>query len=140
MDPVVTAAGTAVVSAMATSAWQQARDAVVALWRRAHPEKAGQVSRDLEVLRAEVLRARRDGDADTEQALAGAWQAGLQRLIRQDPALAGAVRQLLDEHLIPALSAEEQARVHAVIQTARASGHSTIYQAGHDIIGRPPPS
>ena len=137
MDPVVMAAGTAVVSAMATSAWQQARDGAVALWHRAHPDGAEQISRDLEVVRAEVLQARRDGDVSTEQALAGAWQAGLQRLIRQDPALSGEVRRLLDEHLLPALSAGEQARVHSIIQIASAADHSTIYQAGRDITGRP---
>ena len=137
MDPIVMAAGTAVVSAMATSAWQQARDGVVALWRRVHPDRAEQVSEDLEVVRDEVLRARLNGDASTEQALAGEWRAGLQRLIRQDPSLAGEVRRLLDERLLPALSAEEQARVHSIMQVASATDHSTVYQAGHDIIGPP---
>lgn len=137
MDPMAMAAGSAVVSAMATSAWEQAREAVVTLWRRAHPDEARQVSEDLDVVRAEVLQARRDGDAGTEQALAGAWQAGLQRLIRQDPALTVEVRRLLEQHLLPVLSAEEQGQIHSVTQRASATGNSTIYQAGRDIIGRP---
>jgi hypothetical protein len=140
MDPIVVAAGTAVVAAMTTSAWQQARDGVVALWRRAHPDKAEQVSKDLELVRAEMLQARRDGDLSTEQALAGTWQTELQRLIRRNPALTGEVRRLLDEHLLPVLSVEEQARVHSIIQIADATDHSTIYQAGRDITGHPPVS
>jgi hypothetical protein len=138
MDPIAMAAGTAVVSAMATSAWEQARDAVLALWRRVYPDKAGQVSEDLQVLRAEVVKARSDGDASAEQALAGAWQTGLQRMIRQDPSLTVEVLRLLQEHLLPLLSAGEQTRVRSIIQRASATGHSTIYQAGRDITGRLP--
>lgn len=136
MDPIVVAAGTAVVSAMATSAWETARDAVVALWRRAHPEhaeRAEQAGEELEVVRAEVVQARRDGDAGTEQALAGEWQSKLQRLVRNDPALAEQVRRLLEERLLPALAADEQTRIRSIIQTANATGNSTIYQAGGNI-------
>ena len=126
------AAGTALVSAMATSAWEQARDAVVALWRRAYPDKAEQVGKDLEMVRAEVLQARREGDAGAEQALAGAWQAELQRLVRQDVALAGEVRRLLDERLVPALSGDEQTRIGKLVMKAEASGHARVFQAGRD--------
>ncbi|GAA0387622.1 hypothetical protein GCM10009530_43350 [Microbispora corallina] len=141
MDPIVVAAGTAVVSAMATSAWETARDGVVALWRRAHPDKAEQAGAELEVVRAEVVQARRDGDADTEQALAGEWQSKLQRLVRTEPALADEVRRLLEEYLMPALAADEQTRVRSIIQTANATGrHNTIYQAGGNITSYLPPT
>ena len=132
MDPIVMAAGTALVSAMATSAWEQARDAAVVLWRRAHPDKAEQVGKDLEVVRAEVLEARREGDVGTEQALAGAWQAELQRLVRQDSALAGEVRRLLEEQLVPALPRDEQTRIGKLVMKAQASGNARVFQAGRD--------
>lgn len=140
MDPIVVAAGTAVVSAMATGAWETARDAVVALWRRAHPEHAERTSEELEAVRAEVIQARRDGDTATEQALAGEWQNKLRRLVRNDPALAEQVRRLLEEHLLPALAADEQTRIRSIIQTANATGSSTIYQAGGNITTHLPPT
>lgn len=58
VDPIVLAAGTALVSAMATDVWQQARARVVALWRRVHPQQADTVEADLEGLHAQVLDAR----------------------------------------------------------------------------------
>ncbi|MET9250277.1 hypothetical protein [Nonomuraea sp. NPDC003709] len=39
MDSLVLAAATAVVTALSTEGWRQARKAVVALWRRVHPER-----------------------------------------------------------------------------------------------------
>ncbi|MFF4775836.1 hypothetical protein ACFY05_23575 [Microtetraspora fusca] len=130
MDPIVVTAGTVMVSAMATRAWETVRDAVGALWRRVHPDKAEQARADLEVVRAEVVQARRDGDAGTEQALAGESQSKLQRLVRNDPAPAGEIQRLLYDHLMPALTADEQACIRSIIQTATARDHSTIYQAG----------
>lgn len=39
MDPILVAADTALVGAMATDTWQQARAGAVALWRRLHPDR-----------------------------------------------------------------------------------------------------
>lgn len=61
MDGIVTAAGTAVVSAMATSAWEQARDAVVAWWREVHARHAEDMGAELEATRSQVLAARDKG-------------------------------------------------------------------------------
>lgn len=139
MDPIVMAAGTALVQSMATSAWEGARSAVVALWRRAHPgtaDEAGeQVSRQLETVRAQVLR----GDADVTQALAGAWRLELDQLVAADPALLAEIRRLLDEHLLPALAEREQAGVQTIIQNATVSGGVNI-QAGRDFHGPVPPA
>ena len=57
MDPFVLAAGTALIGAMATDAWQQTRAAVVAWWRRAHPGRADTVGAELDTARAQVLGA-----------------------------------------------------------------------------------
>jgi hypothetical protein len=79
------------VGAIATDAWQQAHEAVVGLWHRMRPLRENDgIGAVLDELREQVLVARRDGDADTERALEGAWQLRLQQqlLLRADPALA----------------------------------------------------
>jgi hypothetical protein len=132
MDPIVMAAGTALVGAMATDAWEQARAGMVALWRRVHPDNADVVEAELAEVRTEVLTAREADDADTEQALVGSWQVRLQQLLRADPALAGELRRVLDEELTPVLTAGEQTRIGSIMMTATASGQGRVYQAGRD--------
>ncbi|MEV4220802.1 hypothetical protein [Nonomuraea sp. NPDC049725] len=132
MDPIVLAAGTALVRVMATDAWQSALDGVVALWRKARPEQADAVEVELVEVREQVLEARRDSDADTEQALAGAWQIRLRQLLRADPGLAMELQRVLDEVLTPALKPAEQERIGSLVMKATASGHGRVYQAGRD--------
>ncbi len=110
MNPIAVSAGTALVGAMATDAWQQARAATMAVWRRTGPDRADHIGAQLEALRAQVLLAREHRDPDTEQALAGAWRLYLQQLVQADPAFADDLRRLLAEHLHPALAAHERAR------------------------------
>ncbi|MFG3259857.1 hypothetical protein [Streptomyces sp. NPDC048172] len=137
MDPVTMAAGSALVAAMATDAWQQARDGMVALWRRIHPERAEQISGELETLRGQVLQAREDHDPDTEQSLEGVWRLQLQMLLQRDPQAAGALRRVLDEQLAPVLNQGERERAYSVIQNTTVSG-GTSYVAGRDIRQEPP--
>ncbi|MFG1620155.1 hypothetical protein ACGFI3_46040 [Nonomuraea wenchangensis] len=132
MDPIVLAAGTALVTAMATDAWQSAREGAVALWRKVRPEQAEVVEAELEEVREQVLQARRDDDADTEQALAGMWQVRLQQLLRADPSLAPQIQRVLDEVLTPALAPAERERIGSLVMKAKASGHGRVYQAGRD--------
>ncbi|HZG06655.1 MAG TPA: hypothetical protein VE546_24335 [Streptomyces sp.] len=132
MDPIVAAAGGALVSAMATDGWQHVRDAVVAWWRRHRPERAEEVDSELEALRGRVLTARQEADQETEQALTGAWRLRLQQLLEEDPALADGLRRLLEEHLAPALSPDERARNQAVVMRAEARDSARIYMAGRD--------
>jgi hypothetical protein len=132
MDPVVLAVGTALVSAMATDAWQQVRAAAVTWWRRVHPEQADTVVKELADVRAQVLAARQGGDRDTEQALAGSWQVRLQQLVREDPSLADELRRVLDEELTPALPPAEQAQIGSMVMRTIANDHARVYQAGRD--------
>ncbi|MET8518199.1 hypothetical protein [Streptomyces sp. NPDC005077] len=132
MDPIVLAAGTALVSAMATDAWQQARGATVALWRRIHPEQADHMGAELEALRARVLAARERGDEDTEQALAGTWRLHLQQLLLDDPNLATELQRLLDEQFTPALPPGEQTRIQSLVMRAEARDNARVYMAGRD--------
>jgi hypothetical protein len=130
MDPIVVAFGTALVGAIATSTWQQVRDAVTGLWRHVHPrQEASGIGTELDDLREQVLQARRDGDTGTERVLEGAWQLRLQQLLRADPALAGELRRVLDQVLTPALTPAEQARIN-IIMTGSSHDSSTFTQIG----------
>jgi hypothetical protein len=96
MEPIVIAFGTALVGAIATGTWQQVREAVTGLRRRAHPQQVGEIGAELDDLREQVLRTRRDGDANTENDLEGVWRLRLQKLLRVDPAQAAELRRILD--------------------------------------------
>lgn len=133
MDPIALAAGTALVTAMATDAWEQARNGMVMFWRRVRPEQADAVEQELADVRAQVLAARRDGDGDTERALTGSWQTRLQHLLRADPDLAAELRRVLDEALTPALSAGERTQIGSILMKAKATGQGRVYQAGRDL-------
>lgn len=139
MDPLVLAAGTAVIGAMATEAWQQARAAVVRLWRRARPDQASAIEAELEATRGEVVAARQAADAATEQALADTWQRKLHTLVAADPRLAPELRRLLDDDLAPLLPAGERERIQSVqniqdvqqvqqVQNVTASGPGAVAQ------------
>jgi hypothetical protein len=130
MDWIVAAAGTALVGAIATDAWQQVREAITGLWREAPTPNADGVGAELDELREQVLQARRDSDAGTEQALEGAWQLKLQALLEADPALAADLERILQEVLTPALPPAGQAQVGTIIMTGISHDSSTFTQVG----------
>ncbi|MGW4547587.1 hypothetical protein ACWEN4_14540 [Streptomyces violaceorubidus] len=133
MDPEIAAlagtAGTTVVTLMVTSAWESARDGLVALWRRVQPARADSVGEELEAGREELLLARQAGDDEAEAGLAAEWQGRVRRLLLARPEVADELRALLDE-LASALPAEAQER-HIHLR-AHATGSARIYQAGRD--------
>jgi hypothetical protein len=135
MEPIVVAFGTALVAAMATDAWQQAREAVVALWRSVHtPKQADTIDADLDRLREQILAARSEDAASTEPAHAAVWRGRLQELLLDNPALAGEMRQILDEVLLPMLPPEQLARVGQAIMIGSSHDASTFNQvAGNQI-------
>jgi hypothetical protein len=123
MDPLVLAAATAVVTAMSTDGWQQAREVVVKLWRRGRPDHLPAIEADLDDTRAEVVTAREDGDSSAEEALVADWQRKLRRLLNTDPQLGAELQRVLDEQLTPLLPAAAQADVHNIQNvTASAPG------------------
>jgi hypothetical protein len=73
MDSVVQAAGTALAQAIATDAWQQVKQAVAGLWRRAHPGRTDRVADELDGLRLQVFQARADGESAGQQTYAPFW-------------------------------------------------------------------
>ena len=111
MDPLVLAAASAVVSALPTDSWQQARDAVVRFWRRARPDHASAVESDLDDTRSELVATQGTGDNSTEEELVADWQRRMRRLLTADPALGVELQRVLDEQIAPSLSATEQERV-----------------------------
>ncbi|MCM2388127.1 hypothetical protein [Streptomyces albipurpureus] len=134
MDPLVLTAGSALVAAIATDGWLQVRSSAVELWRRVHPERVPAVEAELAEVRDEVLAARESGELDAIEGLEQDWQRRLQRLLRDDPALAVELRRILDEQWLPATSPSPAPQVHSVRQDARAVGPgSRIYQAGNDL-------
>ena len=142
MDPLVAAAGTALVQATVTDAWQQAKAAVVELWRRVHPEQASSLGAELDSLQAQILQARQDGDVETENDLEGSWRIKLQQLLLADPRLVVELQRVLRQVLTPALTAQGQARIQTITAGSRAHPNvagrdvnqagGDLYIAGHD--------
>ncbi|MBA0053936.1 hypothetical protein E0L36_24715 [Streptomyces sp. AJS327] len=141
MDPIVLAASTALVSAMATDSWEQVRTAVTAWWGRVRPGREDGVDTDLTTLRGQVLAARQEPDpAAAERELVAAWRARLQRLLaegpeespEESPALAGELARLLEERLVPVLPPEEREPVRRVVQHVDARDSARVYVAGRD--------
>lgn len=133
MDPQVVdlarTAGTTVVTLMATDTWNRARDGLVALWRRAHPERADSLADQLDAARDELIAARAAGDEQSEDELSSEWQGRLRRLLAAEPGLVEELRCFLREF---APSGTEQPAVGEVRMRATASGHGRVYQAGRD--------
>ncbi len=120
------AAGSAVVGAMASEGWQDARRAIAALWRKPHPERVPAIEADLEEVRVEVLTARKAADQQTEEELAVEWRRRLGRLVAADPELAEELRRIVDRLNPPAAGAPG-------VMIARASGRASLFQSGGDM-------
>ncbi|WP_457457763.1 hypothetical protein [Streptomyces sp. TE5632] len=127
------ALGTALVSAMATDTWKQAKDALVAMWRRGRPETAEAVGRELEVLRPQVVSAREDEDTATEEALAGMWRLRLQEFLSEHPALSAEMRTVLEERIVPTLEPDEQDQVRSIVVKTETHDQSRAYIAARDM-------
>jgi hypothetical protein len=131
MDPQIVdlarTAGTAVVTLLATDAWQATRDGIVGVWRRAHPERADGVGEELDATRDELVAARQTGDGEAEVELAAEWQGRVRRLLAARPEAVDDLRRVLEE-----LGPAERPATTEIRMTAEASGHGRVYQAGRD--------
>lgn len=134
MEALAMAAATALVGALATDAWQAARSAVLALWRRVHPDRVPTLEKELGEARSDVLA----GGQQAAQEVAVTWKRQLLHLLNDDPLAEAELQRILDEELTPLLSPAQRQSVHNVF-TATASGEAQVFQAGHDIkISREP--
>ena len=115
-DSLARAAGSALVSAMTTDAWRQARTALEGLYQRL-PQ--GPDRPDLAWLSDLHLRTQAAvlfGDPVTQQRLREACAEQLLRLLRADPRLAGDLQRVLEDVILPALGREDQRRVEAILR------------------------
>ncbi|CAM5584947.1 hypothetical protein BOQ63_002325 (plasmid) [Streptomyces viridifaciens] len=131
MDPeligLASAAATALVGRLAADGWEQAKRAVVALWRRSgRANEAEVVAGELEECRSELLAS---GQSEEGQAaareMAIEWRGRLRGLLAAEPALAEELRALLTE-LRPD-QPESGARVE---MHGTASDQANIYMSG----------
>ncbi|MDA3648714.1 hypothetical protein LZ318_06740 [Saccharopolyspora indica] len=132
MDPELAAlassAANTLVESLTTSAWQQAKNGLGALWRRVHPEQAETVEADFDGSREEALAAARTGDEEAAgEALTAEWRSRLHRLLNKNPELATELSRLIEE-LRPALPESSTSTMYG-----RASEHGRVYQAGRDM-------
>ncbi|WP_328842888.1 hypothetical protein [Streptomyces sp. NBC_00258] len=132
MDPLVMTAATALVGAMATDAWLQARTATVAWWRSAKPSQAAEVENELEQAHTLLSTARERGDVQMEQVLVQAWSLRLHRLLADEPDLMPGLRQFLDEHLHAATASPETPGTTLMTVRAEATDSARVYVAGRD--------
>ncbi|WP_063806600.1 hypothetical protein [Streptomyces regalis] len=95
------------------------------------PERAGDAEAALDETRADVVRAREEGDAETEEALTAEWYGRLRCLLAADPSIAQELERALNEAR-GRLPAGEHSFVGSVRLTAHATGNGRVYQAGRD--------
>jgi hypothetical protein len=129
MEALAMAAATALVSAIATDAWKKARSAVLALWRRVHPDRVATVEQELGEARSDVLA----GDQKVTEVVTAAWQRRLLHLLDDDPQLEAELRQIMNDDLIPLLPPAQQQHILNISMTAEASGQAQVYQAGQNM-------
>ncbi|MBO1420497.1 hypothetical protein [Streptomyces sp. FH025] len=138
MDPELAAlassAATALVGRLAADGWDQARQAVVALWRRRHPER----SEEAEVVEAQLVETRETllaaGESDggqVEQELTVEWRTRLRDLLRADPSLAVELRRILAE--LDGGEPESGSGGRQVTMRGTASDQARVYMAGNDM-------
>ncbi|MDF6023075.1 hypothetical protein [Streptomyces sp. JH34] len=111
------AGATTVVSAMATSAWEVARDRTVALFGRRDEGTAGGEEDPVQAeLEASAARVRDAAELDVvRNRQVQRWQENLEDLLRRAPELSGEVTALIDEvgALLPPAQNIWQQSVHA---------------------------
>ncbi|WP_316744012.1 hypothetical protein [Streptomyces sp. MK7] len=123
-------AGTAVVTLLVTESWQQARDGIVAVWRRHRPQAADEVGRELETSRRALLAAADSGNPEaTGQHVASDWQQRVAGLLGEHPDAGEELRTLLAR--LRSEPARQQIHGNVRLQ-AKASGSSRIYQSMGD--------
>ena len=97
------AAAIAATKLLVTDGWEAVKNALVSLWRRAHPDRADRVDADLAQARADLVADGRTETESLQQALAAEWQGRLRGLLMANPELAGELRRILDGEFRPAL-------------------------------------
>ncbi|MGA5703406.1 hypothetical protein [Peterkaempfera bronchialis] len=111
---------------MVTESWALLRDGIAALWQQIYPGQGEVIARDLDAIREE-MRNPVGEDAPTAEVVQQEWRRRLRRHLEENPELVPQLEQLLDSLQVAAPAPRQ---VH---QTARATGGSTVNQAGGNI-------
>jgi hypothetical protein len=127
VEPIVGAFASALVAAMATDTWQEARAAVIAMWHRFRAQRADETTKELGRTRDRVLAARA-GPTDTKQALELVWQGRLQELLLDNPGMTAEFQSVLENTLIPMLTPAERSHIRQIIMTGSSHDTSTFNQ------------
>lgn len=134
MDPALLTlagtAGTALVQALTTDAWETARHAIVSLWQRHQPAEAESVSASLDRTRRRLTGARPEQAEEIASQSADMWRGQLRDLLFDVPAAADDLREVVRRELAP-LGGSGQQHTRDIKQSATVKGGISI-QAGHD--------
>jgi hypothetical protein len=126
------AGATTIVAAMATEVWSQVRSRIVHLLSRGSPERSQAELEQLEESWRAVEAAPGDEHDFLAAELRGEWRGSLRRMLAESPELIDEFEALVVE--IQQQLASSTTTVSRVTQEAKASDHSTVNQAGRDII------
>ncbi|MEU5075193.1 hypothetical protein [Streptomyces asoensis] len=105
MDPLVTVAAAALVSAIVGDAWAASRDGVLDVWRRVHPRRVRVIDAALDEAsgEGELVRVHPEAPFPAGQ-LEEDWQNHFHALLRDHPDARDDVEQLIREVLVPGVS------------------------------------
>jgi hypothetical protein len=132
------AGATAFVTAMATSAWQATRAAVVKLFRRGEQSQQEAIESQLEGNAALVAQA--DDAESARQALVPMWRLQLEALLRDHPESERELRELIDQvrGQLPAEQPQSQINVQAGRDAYTAARDMTVTHHHRDTRDTPP--
>lgn len=118
----------ALVGAMVTDAWAQAKEHTLGLWRRHRPQQAEAVEGELDAAHAELTSAAAAEAGKLQRArLEGRWQGRLERLLEEAAEAAADVRRTTD--LLAGLAAASASQ--SVVQHVTAGRDA--YTSGRDL-------
>lgn len=134
MDELALAAASALMTAMATDAWNEVKAGVVSLWHRVYPERVPAIEAELADARNEFVVSRQAGDAEIEEELAGDWRRKFQRLTQAHPELIPELQRLEEQwtRLAQAAGPDHSGGTH-IEQKAVATRRGTVIQAGGNV-------
>jgi len=140
LEALADAAGSALIRAATTDAWEPARAAITRLYRRLPQARGEPRPAWLDDLQQRVLAARQDDDALAERELEAACQRHLRQLLRADPGIADELHRVTEQVLLPALGLADQVRIGSMLDEAEADDQPVTYRGGGVTRGvRPPP-
>jgi hypothetical protein len=131
VSPITLVAATAVVRVLASDRWQQARSALVRLWRNENQEQQSAVSREIVATRKQALAAREANDDAAEERLAAQWHRQFSGLIDRSPEASAELEAALEQDIRPLLTDPDQDQVFVTQQQIRAGRDAYVTGAGN---------